>query len=213
MNTYQKINTIFKRDMNKSRHHIIEGDYSKPEFEYLKNNEWVATEKVDGTNIRIIFDGDTIQFKGKTDNAQFFSGILDKLNKLFDIELLKEVFPNLKESNSIVCLYGEMYGGCIQKGRKYRDDLDFILFDIKIGNFWLIRDSVEEIANILKISIIPVLITSIIDVAISIVKKGFQSTLNSNETAERLILFPKIQLFNRKGDRIITKIKHKDFEL
>ena len=32
--------------------------FSKPEFEYLAKSIWVGTEKIDGTNIRIGWDGE-----------------------------------------------------------------------------------------------------------------------------------------------------------
>ena len=32
---------------------LIEGRFRNPLVEYLKDNEWVFTEKVDGTNIRV----------------------------------------------------------------------------------------------------------------------------------------------------------------
>ena len=70
METYHKIQTIFKRDPETNHKTLLENEYSLPEFEYLKNNEWVFTEKVDGTNIRVMFDGDEIRYNGKTDKAQ-----------------------------------------------------------------------------------------------------------------------------------------------
>ena len=50
-NTYQKINTLYKRDIN----NIIMQHYewSCPEFEYLRTLLWDASEKIDGTNMRI----------------------------------------------------------------------------------------------------------------------------------------------------------------
>ena len=44
--TYQKINTIFKRD----EHNIIMpyDELTQPEFEYLRNLKWHCEEKVDG---------------------------------------------------------------------------------------------------------------------------------------------------------------------
>jgi len=35
---------------------MLFGDYSLPEFELLKNIDWVMTEKVDGTNTRLRYD-------------------------------------------------------------------------------------------------------------------------------------------------------------
>lgn len=55
MKEYHKIQTCFKRDEKTKR--IIEGDWTLPEFEYLKDCQWVFTEKVDGTNIRVMWNG------------------------------------------------------------------------------------------------------------------------------------------------------------
>lgn len=49
---YQKINTLYKRDM-KGNKQIIIGDFSDANVEYLKDLKWEATEKIDGTNICI----------------------------------------------------------------------------------------------------------------------------------------------------------------
>ena len=51
MKEYHKIQSIYKRD-EKTRK-FIEGQWSLPEFEYLQNNRWLWTDKVDGTNIRV----------------------------------------------------------------------------------------------------------------------------------------------------------------
>ena len=46
MKEYHKINTIFKRDMTSKSKNLIIGEYSTPEFEYLKDNIWIFTEKI-----------------------------------------------------------------------------------------------------------------------------------------------------------------------
>ena len=50
MKEYHKIQTVFKRDPETNHRTLLEGQYSMPEFEYLANNQWVFTEKIDGTN-------------------------------------------------------------------------------------------------------------------------------------------------------------------
>ena len=66
MEPYHKIQSIFKRDAENG--YKFTSEYSCPEFEYLQNNEWEFTEKVDGTNIRIIWDGqDGLRIAGRTE--------------------------------------------------------------------------------------------------------------------------------------------------
>ena len=78
MKEYHKIQTVFHRDPDTKFKTLLEGRFSLPEFEYLQNNEWIFTEKVDGTNIRIIFDGE-LTFGGKTDRAQIPNQLVNKL--------------------------------------------------------------------------------------------------------------------------------------
>ena len=141
MEKYHKIQTVFKRDPETKFKTLLNGQYSMPEFEYLKDCEWIGTEKVDGTNIRVMFDGDTISFGGKTDQAQIPSNLINRLNKKFlpQIETFENLFINPDQTDRAeVCLYGEGYGAKIQKGGgNYRLDQDFVLFDIKIGQWWL----------------------------------------------------------------------------
>lgn len=54
MKTYPKIPSVFVRD--EKTHKFIDGQFRCPEFEYLQDNLWLWTEKVDGTNIRVIWD-------------------------------------------------------------------------------------------------------------------------------------------------------------
>ena len=70
-NTYQKINTIFMRDVN----NIIMpyNDFVSSELEWLRNCKFDATEKIDGTNMRIevsckLIEGEmrmVVEYKGK----------------------------------------------------------------------------------------------------------------------------------------------------
>lgn len=112
------------------------------------------------------------------------------------------------------CLYGEGYGAKIQKGGNYiSNGTNFILFDCKVGEWWLTRESVEEIATNLEIPVVPIIGRGKLLDAVDFVKKGYTSTIaeNKNYIAEGLIMKPAVELFNRKRERIITKIKHKDF--
>ena len=209
MNQYHKIQTIFKRDPDTKFKTLIIGDYSLPEFEYLKNNVWVFTEKVDGTNIRIMWDGKDITFGGKTDNAQIPAFLVKKLQDTFlpQIDKFKEKFG--EEGN--VCLYGEGYGAKIQGiGGNYRSDQDFVLFDIKIKDWWLNREDVEDISDFLEIGIVPIISQGTLDNMINIVSLGFNSRWGAF-LAEGLVARPKIELKTRSGQRIITKLKYKDF--
>ena len=83
MTEYHKIQSIFKRDMTSKRKTLIEGEWTLPEFEYLAGNTWIFTEKVDGTNIRVIFKDGGVTFGGRTDDAQIPAQLVTRLNERF----------------------------------------------------------------------------------------------------------------------------------
>jgi len=208
MTTYPKIQTIFKRDPKNMRN-LLEGQFSLPEFKYLQNNIWEYSEKIDGTCIRAIINGDIrmIDIRGKTDKAQIPSFLLQALEETFFP--LEDKFKEIFEDTP-VCLYGEGYGNKIQKGSKYRKDNGFVLFDVKIGHWWLKREDIEYIAKKLSLDIVPIIGEGTLQNAIKKVKKGFNSQWGGFQ-AEGIVARPKIELIARNGQRIITKLKYKDF--
>jgi len=207
MKPYHKIQTVFKRDPATKCRTLLEGEYSLPEFEYLKDCEWVLTEKVDGTNIRVMFDGENLAFGGKTDNAQIPAPLFKHLEQAFMplLKRFKESYPNG------VCLYGEGYGAKIQKGGgNYRTDQSFVLFDVLIGDWWLERKDIESVATHLRTSLVPILSRATLPEMVESVRAGFNSTWG-NFRAEGYVARPSTELKTRAGNRIITKLKCKDF--
>jgi len=217
MNEYHKIQTVFKRDPETKFKTLLEGQWSLPEFEYLADNEWVLTEKVDGTNIRVMVTPvempagkiHTLSFGGKTDNAQIpaelGNRLIERFNSAGSRSMLAEMFPEG------ACLYGEGYGAKIQKGGgNYRSDQDFVLFDVKVGHYWLQRQDVEDVANKLGLDVVPVITTCGLLAAIEMTRIGFKSAWGDFH-AEGIVARPKVELKARNGLRIITKIKTRDF--
>jgi hypothetical protein len=210
-NEYHKIDTIFKRDMDASNKPIKMWDWSKPEFQYLSGCEWGFTEKVDGTNIRIMFDGTSVRIGGRTDRAQIHADLYEVLSRMFPVEKMLSEFSEIPEHGGDVTLYGEGYGAGIQGcGGLYRPDKSFVLFDVRIGNWWLKRKDVEEIADALDIECVPVVGVGTLVDAMNMVQDGFESHWG-RFTAEGLVCRPDVELSDRDGRRIICKIKHKDF--
>lgn len=210
MKEYHKIQTVFKRDPNTNYKTLIYGDYSLPEFEYLKDNNWVFTEKVDGTNIRVMFKNNKITFGGKTDKAQIPAFLVNKLNERFlpQLDRFQKMFT---DENAEICFYGEGYGAKIQSGGNYRPDQDFVLFDIKINEWWLQRKDVEEIGKMFGLDIVPVIGCGSLKEMVERTQQGFYSRWNNLLIAEGMVARPATELKTRSGERIITKIKYKDF--
>jgi ATP-dependent RNA circularization protein (DNA/RNA ligase family) len=207
MKEYHKIQTVYLRDPATDYKTLLEGQFAKPEFEYLKNNTWVFTEKVDGTNIRVQWDGEQVTFAGKTDNADTPKFLLEKLDELFTPDKFRDhALPSL-------CLYGEGFGAKIQKGggNYIPDGVNFILFDVDIDGIWLERYNVEDIAEKLMIPIVPIVGKGTLLEGIEMVRNGYDSRLRKTPP-EGIVMRPEVELGNRRGERVITKIKMKDFK-
>ena len=214
---YTKINTLYNRD---TRGRIIIGEFSRPEFKYLYDVKWLAFEKVDGTNASIYWDGAEFTFHGKTADANTPLFLLDKLKSLASEEKFSKVFkPTIKEDGSkapmLVKIYGEGYGNKIGKvGNKYLlDSCGFRVFDIKINNFWLEWNNVLDICEQLGLETVIPYGELTLKEAEEMVIRGFKSTISENGSlnAEGLVLRPLVQLFNRKNERIMVKIKTCDY--
>lgn len=255
-NTYQKINTLYMRDINNiiMQHY----DWVAPEFEYLRTLLWDASEKIDGTNMRIevtqepvfVYDEDNIPYecvgvkfnvsiKGKTDNAQI-PPHLDKYmketftdDKVFASLGIKEYIPIEEWAEHGWCvskedptpmyekipekytLYGEGYGMKIQKcgGRYLSNSVSFRGFDVKVNDTYLLRDNAMEVFKKLGADTVPYFDRMTIDEAIEKVREGFVSEISEDRTlmAEGLVLSSPLGLKNRRGERLIVKIKYMDF--
>lgn len=207
MKEYHKIQTVFLRDPKNNFKTLLYGEFALPEFEYLAKNEWVFTEKVDGTNIRVMFDGKQITFGGKTDDAQIPAFLVARLQELFLPQT--EIFDGKFKDG--VCLYGEGYGAKIQKGGgNYRQNQDFVLFDVKIGDWWLARDSIVEIAGALSLDVVPIVGSGTLYEMVEMARAGFESSWGKFK-AEGIVARPRVELKTRNGHRLITKIKYRDF--
>jgi hypothetical protein len=55
MQKYHKIQTMFKRDPERKYKTILLAEWARPEFRYLEDLSWEWAEKIDGTNIRVIW--------------------------------------------------------------------------------------------------------------------------------------------------------------
>lgn len=205
---YHKIEGLFKRDEQTKK--LVYGEYRNPTVDYLKNNIWQFTEKIDGTNIRIIWDGYRVEIKGRTDKASIPSQLLNRLTELFLGEANEQIFEQ-NFGNKEVMLVGEGYGAKIQNGGLYRQDQDFILFDVMIGGNYQSRDTVAEIAKMFNLDVVPIVLEGTIEEGIDYIKSKPKSTIGT-APMEGVVGRPKVELQDRCGNRAIVKIKATDFK-
>ncbi len=210
---YPKIETLYDRDPK--THKVIPGQIRRSEF-YLPK-VWLVTEKVDGTNIRFQYHPDEARLTilGRGPNSQIPVSLLEVLQRLITVEDMQQAFP---EGDAVVELYGEGYGPRIQKvGASYGTRPGFVLFDVRVGPWWLEWDNVEDVAQNLGIGTVPVL-----------------GAAMTRERAEKFLSMPSMLavangvdvnpapmegivcrteplLCDRAGNRIMWKLKGKDF--
>lgn len=213
---YHKIETLFERD--KETFKVFPDKLRNSVYGMLKS--WQFTEKIDGTNIRIIWEDKKFSVGGKTDNAQIPADLVNHLYDTVDTKKLEEVFP---DSDAVI--YGEGYGAGIQKGSGYSMTKQFIVFDVKIlphaieqSNmvWWLNWENTCDISNKLGLKTVPFIGDMSLEQAVDMVRGGFDSILARENTgqvvkAEGLVGRPVETLYDKKGSRVIIKLKTKDF--
>lgn len=207
MREYPKIYGPYNRHVEgPDRNKLIEGSWSRPEIGYLAGFEWNFTEKVDGTNIRIHWDGHKVEFGGRTDRAQIRADLFAELQRLFPEELFEQQF-----GDSVATLYGEGYGAGIQKGGgNYRATPGFVLFDVRVGDWWLLRNDVVDVGGKLGVDVVPLVLIGTIADGIHVVREGLPSAWG-DFGAEGIVGVPSVGLLDRAGHRIMVKIKAADF--
>jgi hypothetical protein len=234
---YPKINSLWKREgwyfdeaakkdktQGPNRQSFIVGDYACPEFANI--SLWNVEEKVDGTNIRVYWhrlveNGElVIRFHGRTKDAQVPTHLLSYLQETFTPEVMEKLCSHYDEDSLFQnkpvtsgCLYGEGYGPKIQAaGGNYRKDAGFILFDVKIGNWWLKREDVKMISEKLGIPMVPQLGMMRENEIVKFVQSKPLSRCSLNpQMMEGVVCRPEPLMLFRNGNPIVWKLKSKEF--
>ncbi len=206
---FPKINSLFKR--NKDDHSFIMGDYSTPEFDLIKR--WRVEEKIDGTNVRIMYDpeaeGNKITILGRSKDSGMPTYLVEYLNSYFTLDRISPLFDTKQKC----ILFGEGYGHTIQSaGPFYRKDVSFMLFDVVVGHYWLTREAVREKAELLGISSPPDLGIMTEAEIMALIHANPQSLCSIKpQVIEGIIARPEPLMLFRNGKPIVWKLKVKDF--
>lgn len=213
MKEYIKIETIFKRDINGTKK-LIPWAYRNSTMAYLSYNDWIWTEKIDGTNIRVHWDGHKVEFGGRTDKAQIPAALVTKLNEYFGGETNAQLFEQAFGDRDVI-IFGEGYGAKIQNGGSYTDgtSVDFAMFDLMVGDNYQDDDSVVQCADMFGVPLVPCVGSGTLKEAVAYVKSHKMSMLgNRSHEMEGLVCRPAIELNDRCHNRVIVKIKWSDLK-
>ena len=152
MHFYPKISAPYKRTDPKSK--VVDTDvYVNETAKLLSNIGYYATEKVDGTNLNIIYDGDKVTYEGHTDKTNWAAEVASWIEEKF---VKNEAFVQMCEQKfgaKHITFSGELIGPKIQSNLYKLDDYRFICFDIselrilKDNRIWYSRPAVEGICS------------------------------------------------------------------
>jgi ATP-dependent RNA circularization protein (DNA/RNA ligase family) len=217
---YPKIETIFNRDL--VTHRVLD-EIRCPEFNLV--NKWLITEKLDGMNIRVELNcGGGVTFCGRTDRADLPAPLLATLRQ----KLPKELVAGAFDPGTDAILFGEGIGPKIQKGDNLSPVHDFVLFDVLVFNgcqaetdkyWWLEWENVQDVAKKLGLQTVPVLGTYVGGLKYNDLAQLVNLTSsyasrnggNINLQQEGVVARTVPQLFNRRGGRVMWKLKNSDF--
>jgi len=219
MREYPKIETIWNRDEKTKK--VIPGAWRLEEFALV--NRWRVTEKIDGTNIRIGLTADgALNIGGRTDAAQVPTPLLAHLMATFTPDALKAKF--WRDGAAVeFTIFGEGYGPKIQNGGDYSPTPQFRIFDVLVGEWWLRPDDVADVASAFGVKVAPVLdavhlgvfpnIPTTADELAAIVDASRVATEDGGpgKKAEGIVARPEPLLLTRRGERLLWKLKFRDF--
>jgi hypothetical protein len=227
MSAYPKTENLLLRD--EVSHKLIPGAFREEAFEQVAR--WQLTEKIDGTNIRLVLpteltpidpDGTSgFSVRGRTDAATLPKGFIESavpyINAETMLHALRVIDPEAYSTGMIV--YGEGYGPGIQKGGgAYADRKTLAIFDVVTladdrPPLWRRWADVEAVAHDLGLETAPVLAdaASMDEVFAWVRERAPFSTLGDGTAPfEGVVARTDPYLYTARGNRVKFKLKVED---
>ena len=206
--TFGKIPAVFQRAVT-GKKNLMPGIWIDETVQALANYTWVWTEKINGTNVRVHWDGYGFSFGARKDGSEIPPFLLDRLKEIFN-DAAEQIFEQMF-GDKPVTVFGEGYGHKIGgQGDGYLPDrVDLILFDVLISGNYQTRNTVSQVAKALGLGAVPIVGHGTLHDAIAFVQTRPKSLI-ADTPMEGLVCRPLMDLRYRNGDRIIVKCKWKD---
>lgn len=175
----------------------------------LQMTQWQFKRKLDGENLRVFWDGEQALWNGKSNKFQCGAELTDFMNNTFIEEIFEEKFGRDKK----VYLFGEHMGPKSQGNELGLMKSEFVLYDVNINDFWLSSEDIKEIAKYFNIK-------TCYDFMPDENVCNFTGSLYDliNDTAdgrfkdwEGIVATPCVECCYQNSDRVIVKIKNKDY--
>lgn len=169
-----------------------------------------ALEKIHGSSCHIAWKDGTVRFFSGGANHEAFV-------KIFDADALKRSFEELGQPE--VVIFGEGYGGKMQgMSATYGKELKFVVFDIKVGAYWLDVPTMATFADtyfgldVVEWEKIPTIIEAIDAARDKPSAQAVKNGCGDDKPREGIVLRPPIEVRKNNGDRIIAKHKGDEFK-
>lgn len=229
--SYPKIETLYTRD---PMTHRVTSEIRVPEFTIPQT--WHVTEKIDGTNVRIMLKhtpegGSVVTYGGRTNAASLQVSLITWLLEHLPADRVRAAF----DLDTTAMIFGEGYGERIQAGGgDYRPGVAVRIFDVVVFGaedaerhhhpkaWWLNWAAIEDVAKKLGVETVPVLGRALtLEQAAGLVrdaKEAAPSAVSIMETTrtvrpmEGIVARTEPILFTRTGGRLAFKLKHKDYQ-
>lgn len=189
---------------------------AKVQYEGKDGGLWIATEKLHGANFSFWCDGTEVKVASR---SQFVDGTFYNcqavINKYQDSVMHMWEECSMGDDNTLLVIYGELFGGNIQKEVEYGEK-DFNAFDIFVNDSPIHKHSAFFICREVGIPFVPVVISEGTFKECLELPNTFKSlrTLSGYEeenTSEGLVIEPVIPAWFNNGSRIYFKSKTESF--
>lgn len=180
--------------------------YRTKALEYLRDQEWHYKRKIDGANLRVQWNGEQALWNGKSNSFVCGANLAEYMNETF----LEEIFEEKFGRDKVVTLFGEHMGPKVQVNELGLEKDEFILYDVNIDGTWLDTDGIMDTAEYFKIRTVYDLMDNRYpyDTLDELIRR-----VSSGEFAqwEGIVATPLVELRDQNGQRIIVKIKNRDY--
>ena len=203
--------TKFSSLENSYRQNLID----KVQYEGKDVGEWVVTEKIHGANFSFWCDGTEVLTASR---SQFVDGTFYNcqavINRYQGQVMQLWLNESMGDDRAIVVLFGELFGGNIQKEVQYGEK-DFRVFDVVVDGVPLNKAFAQEACTDVGLPFTPVLFTGSFKECLEI-NNTFQSTLTpegyeGENISEGLVIEPVEPAWFANGSRVYFKNKTESF--
>jgi len=181
----------------------IDNVYKNPEILLFK--ECYALEKIHGSSAWLRWDGTgKLHFHANGVKTAVFRQLFNENN------IVAAIKENL-DTNAVIFIYGEVYGGKHQKmAHVYGPHLKFVAFDVKIGKSWLNVPHAHDVVSKLGLEFVHYEKGPATEAWLNAQRsapsvQAQRNGMGDDKEREGVVVRPLIELTKNDGDRIIGK--------